>query len=402
VTVSVAAGTSRRIAVAATAAAILAAMVAPGPAAAVFNPVSGGSTSLVLTKGFKKRLDRKHAKLKPISPTRRAGRTVTLDVANGSLNAVSGAANLDHRGGLKLRANGHRIRLREPDLKVGSNGGLTVTVGGQNHEVKLLRVQGGTTSAAGFGIAVSDMTAFMTGRGAKLINRALKGKVVKASKRVGTLSTSPTLKRIAVGGGQMTLAVAPAFQARLNTMSQPLFGPMAAAPIAPATVIAASPPTFSFPIANGSVAPDLTAGEVNTVGGIRLSRPPHPAITPPPPPESPASYPTRNQAEVTDMHFALQTGVVEGTATVRPLTQAPMTRTTNVATLDLAGASASIDPATRTITINNVTALLSSAAITLNAFFSNPTLYPPMLGAQPTQFTPGDQLGTANLTTTIK
>jgi hypothetical protein len=400
--VSVAAGPRRRIAAAplAAAAAIVAAMVVPNTASGVSNPVSGGSTSLVLTKRFKKRLDRKDAKLKGISPTGRSGRTLSLRISSGSLNAVSGSATLQHGGGLKLRANGHRIRLRDPELRIGPNTGLTVTVGSQDRKVKLLRLQGGTRTAAGFGFGVSGLTGIVTGRGAKIVNRALRGRIVRARKKAGTLSTSPNLKQVAVGGGQVTLAVAPPFLARLNVGPQPLFGPMAADPIAPATIIAASPPTFSFPILSGSVAPDLTTGQVITLGGIRFSRPPYPAITPPPPPESPASYPTRNQAEVTDLLFTLNGSTVDGTATVRPFTQPPMTRTTVAATIDFSGASSSIDPATRTITISNVAVSLGSAALTLNAFFSNPTLFPPP--AQPTQFAIGDQLGTATLTTTIK
>lgn len=373
-------------------AAIALLLVMAAPAAAVFNPVSGGSTSLDLSTRFNKRLKNHEAKLRGLAPIKKASGDFTMPVDDGSLNPVSGAATIRHVGGFKLTDDGHRVRLRNPELKLGSDPRVDVNVGARGTTVRFLTLQGGIATAAGFGATVTNLRASLTGRAAKIINRALDEKVVGSGRQIGTLSTVPGLKRIAVAGGQTTLAASTQFLSRLNVGPQPCCGPISAAPLPPANVISLSPPTFQFPISFGSVSPTLDVGEVFHSGGIRLSRPPHPAT---------AATNFRNRVDMADLQFNFGPPNVDATVTLAPFTQPEAVVRTNVATIDTSTATVAVNPAAHTITISGATAVLGEAtAGNLNQLFG-PPIYPnpPM---QPAAFMSGDVLGTATLVTAAK
>lgn len=365
--------------------ALLALMVlAAEPAKAVFNPVSGGTTTLTVSDGLTKKLFRKGGKLKGISPTSKQGSVFTFEVDSGSLNLKTDAGTIINLGGLKVRANGHRLKLRNPVLKLGRDAALKVSVGKKkNNTLTLFTLSGGSPSTATFGAEVKNLNATLTPEAAKKLNRTLKQKLFKGGKAAGTLTTVPQLATIFVAGGNTDLAASTTFLTKLNTA--PPFGPMGAAPIVPATVVSATPPTFRFPITNGTLAPDLSIGTINHQGGIKLTRPhPVPAIM--------------NSVSVENLRVNLSTSSnVEAVATTVVFTRPTTTISRIIAGIDLSGATFGFDPATNEITITGVQVLLDEAtANTLNAVFG-----PPFFPASP-GFAAGDPLGTATLTTTVQ
>jgi hypothetical protein len=250
-------------------------------ASAASDPVSSGTTTLTLNKGFSKTLKKHGIKVLKVSPGTVKGSKVTLPISGGSLDPTTGLGTVDQSGGIKFKAGKKTAVLKSLVLDTTAKS-LSGKLGNKN--LKIASVAAFTATREGFGVAVGVSKLKLTGKAAKELNKKLgfsnsgkkaKGKRAAASKAAAlpfkanqvlgssSSSTQPATVGVLPGGNA-------ALQTELPTVKK--FGEVLVTfvPIAPATESAAIPPLFEFPIGGGTIGPSATAGTVQTIGGVKL------------------------------------------------------------------------------------------------------------------------------------
>lgn len=372
-------------------------------ASAASDPIASGTTTITLNKGLYKKLKKNGVKVLKVSPGRVKNRKVTLPVSSGSsVDPTTGAGTVNHSGGFKFKNGKKTAALKNLVLNT-ANKSLKGKIGKKN--LKIASVSGVTFTRNGFGVDVKIGKIKLTGNAAKQLNKALippkKGKKSSAS---ASVATSNLFK-----GGQVlgsasntdqpsTVAVVAGGNASLNTSEETVrkfsLAPPAGLgvriePISPATA-AAGPtifePILNFPIGGGTIAPDASAGTVQTTGGVNLVQDLGPGGK---------TTMTLNAIWV-DLSTKVATVDVAITSTVDPqLNLGPLGRI-SIANINLSGATISSDPVNRTVTVLNASATLQAVtAATLTSVFGAP--YDAMRIPHPS-FAEGDPLGTFSFT----
>lgn len=362
-------GRGRTLPLVVAAAAALIALLAFAPfASAASDPLASGTTTLTLNKGLFKKLKKNGVKVLKVSPGKVKNRTATLPVnpTGSSLDPTTGQGVVNNSGGIKFKAGKKSIALKNLTLDTTKNS-LSGKVGSKS--MKIAGVSGLTVSRDGFGADISIGKLKLTGKAAKQLNKklGLKGKaaVFKGNKSLGASSsaTQPSTVTILPTSNATLLANIPTLTKFISKGIPPVGG---VTPIAPGTGTAA-PPSFTFPISGGTLSPTLTAGSLNTAGGVKIAK-------------TGGAVTTLNNITI---DFATKVATVEIDIEPSPPAPGNLGRS-SIADINLAGATISSDPATRTISVTNALATLQAVtAATLN------TVYP---GG--TDFVPGDPLGT--------
>jgi hypothetical protein len=402
--------------------AALVAMLAFAPlASAASDPLSSGTTTLTLNKGFAKKLKNSGVKVLKLSPGKVKGRNVTLPVSGGSLDPITGLGTIEHSGGFKFKAGKKSASVNTLILDT-TTSSLTAKVAGKS--MKFASVKGAKVARNGFGANVSITSLKLTGKAAKQLNKKLgftgkaKGKSNKgkgnkrasASKTVqppfkgnqvlgGSTSETQPKTVVVVPGGNATLALSASALQKLNNVGphppgEP--GPFAVklSPVAPTSVASVGPPpTVAFPISGGTLSPAATSGVLQTQGGLMLVQ----DLEGAPPPG------TRGVTTLVMGNIWVDLGAK--TATVEVTITNPKTPEANlgnlgrasIADINLTGATITSDPVTRTVSVQNASATLQAVtAETLNSVFITPIEKATMTPQE--KFAGGDPLGIFSFT----
>ncbi len=372
------------------AAAALIALLAFAPfASAASDPLASGTTTLTLNKGFFKKLKKNDVKVLKVSPGAVKNRTVTLPVSGGSLDPTTGLGTVNVSGGLKFKHGKKQVPLKNLIFD-STTKFLTGTVG--KKQMKIATLNGLSFVRNGFGVDVGVTKLRLTENAAKQLNKKLgfSNQSNGSHKRATTSSADSAnvvFKKNQVTGSSAsttqpsTVAVLAQGDATLVPDPTGAFSKFPKHGINPFTNISAIAPAqkqgtipkifYTFPLTGGTLAPNASAGTVNSGGGIQITNP----------------APGGNTVQFT----ALGIDFTAKTVLADNIINGVLVGHASIADLDLTGATITSDATAKTITVTGaVVKLQAVAAATLNQEF--PTLVP---GGE---FAAGDSLGAVSFT----
>jgi Htaa len=406
-------GRGTMLSVVATVAALVAMLAFASIASAASDPLSSGTTTLTLNKGFFKKLKKSGVKVLKVSPASVKNRTVTLPVSGGSLDPTTGLGTIEQSGGIKFKHGKKTAQVNTIVLET-STGALNAKVAGKS--MKMASVKGVTVARNGFGANVSIGSMKLTGKAAKQLNKKLgfsgKKKSGKKSKRASlSKATSPPFKGnqnigsstsetqpktvTVLPSGSTDLTLSASALEKLKKVGPPpgeTEGPFAVklSTVAPTTIVSAGPPpTVAFPISGGTISPTASSGIVQTIGGLKLTQD--------------LELVGKGVTTLTMGNIWVDLGAK--TATVEVTIENPKTPEANlgnlgrssIADIQLTGATITSNPSSHTVSVQNASATLQAVtAETLNAVFITPI---EKATAEPQEkFAAGDPLGTFSFT----
>jgi hypothetical protein len=173
------------------------------------------------------------------------------------------AGRIEHRGGLRLRAGGRSITLRDYTVRVGSRIRLSARVG--RARVTILNLTGAPrVTRSGFGTNVSGLTARLTASAARALNRTFHVHAFRRGVKLGTVRVraQPSQTQLRATGAT-ALALDPAALAAITSLG------VTPGVIEPATLAGT---TASFPITGGKAQLDLSRAHIRHSGGISLTK----------------------------------------------------------------------------------------------------------------------------------
>jgi hypothetical protein len=378
-------------------------------ASATSDPVASGTTNITLTKGFFKKMKKKKVKVQAVAGATMKGRTLTFKVSEGEVDPTTGAAVLTHEGGIRFKHGKKKAVVNELVL-TSSTATLNAKVAGK--KMKFGAIVGYTFARSGFDVTINATRVKMTKKAAKQLNKKL-GFPVKAKKKklkngkkktikpvfvanevVGGASASTSPKTVTVLSGAASLKTSEETTKKM-ALPPPNGFAIAIEPVAPGTLTPdeANPftPTLAWPVSGGSIAPNASAGKVETAGGVKLVQ----------------KIPTGEGLKETVMTLnAIAVDLNSKTATVEVLVESTLSPKLNlgnlgrssIATVDLTGATITADGENHRVTVTGASSALQAVtAETLNSVFGAPfdANEPPI--PHPT-FKEGDPLGTFSFT----
>lgn len=411
------------------AAAMVACLAFAPLASAAETPVAAGSkTTITLNSGLSNKLKKSGVKVKAISPTTVSGKTVTLPINTlSTFDPVSGQGKLLHEGGIKFKKGKKSANVTDIEL-ITAESKLTAKVG--NKAMKFASVSGVSSTRSGFGATVTISAIKLTGNAAKQLNKKLGFTTKKKAKKSGAsasakknkkkkpaapfkgnqvfgkASTTPEPKTISVkAGGTVDLLTN---ETTVKKFEQP---PISDDPEAGGgngvKIVAISPselaananpftPTLKFPITGGTIAPNASAGTVDSSGGVNLVQNLGMAGT--------TTITLGNLSVDLQSKKAIAEVVVTSNVGEEPGKPSPLNLgsfgRTSIADVNMAAATITSDPATHTVTVTNATATLQeTTAEVLNQVFGTPLDQFP---APHPKFAAGDGLGTFSFTATTE
>jgi hypothetical protein len=343
---------------------LLALLLGPAPAGA--EPIADGQTSFRLDRALYERLQANGVRVERLKPGKADRRVVTLPVSSGLLEPTYGSGYLYYAGGVRLRAGGHRVVLKRLVLNTAEHW-LRGRVAGR--ELTVASVLDQRVGHNGFDIEVGTKLR-LSGGAATLLDRrlGLPG-LFRGGQPLAGANTVARPETVSVGGGTITLSLDPRFLAKLGQLG------IAVGPSEGATQLDGSPPTFSIPVLNGSIAPDLSSGALVCQGGLVFSEDGSPP----------------RQARFIGLSLALDSDRLAAAIDVdpRPMDGA-LFGTAPLAAVDFGAVTPQVDPGAGSIAAPGVAATLEPyAAAPLNEAFPAPP-------AQPPSFTAGEPFATVS------
>jgi hypothetical protein len=333
-------------------AAALFALLAFAPlASAAPDPVGSGSATVTLNKGWTKYLKTFGIKVLKVSPAKLKGQKLTLKVSGGELDPTNGAGTVKLSGGLKFKAGKKSATVKNLVIDT-SKKSLTAKVAGK--KMKLASIGGYSFARNGFGVNLTIKKLKLTSKAAKQLNKKTgyakgKPKPFIGGKVIGKAAAEeqPATVTILPGG---TVA----FNASQETLNKLKDVETEAKVVAPTTEKGFG--NFELPITGGSIAPNASAGKVETGGGLILSQ------------VLPTGPSTALETEITLGNFfvdfsakTVSVEVVLKSNATEDLNRGPLGRS-SVADLTLTGATVTADPTARTVTVKDASAALQPIA----------------------------------------
>jgi hypothetical protein len=381
-----------RCAAAAVAAAVVGATLVAGNAVALQDQLKGGVVNFQLHK-------LKGLKVKP--------RNLSLPITSGAVDPADGSGSAFVTGGFRAKRGKLKTKVKFQSFSFGANGGpgtISAQVG-KRFVSTFGKLSGGTVTRAGWGARIENVSATLSRKGARALNKAFSPKKkkkkkrgarksrgkLKAGKPLGTIvsaTTDPLTVEVAPGHGELILHTNAmgSFVSKLPAHCidpLPTGSPAGVAPISPATTSGLLGTDYHFPVSGGDAAPDFSAGELITAGGQVItknhsSNPLNPSRC------DSAQPPVGTKLRSTDLSVAFTQSLLRSIPTLPtgPAPRAPL------ATIDFSTGSRSIDPETRSLTVTGATVRLADiAASTLNQVF------PTESGSSSDDFATGDSIG---------
>jgi Htaa len=357
------------------AAAVIAALLAFVPAAnAARDPISGGTTDLHLKKGFIKKLTNLGVGLAGVGTGQVNGGAISLPVTEGMFDPTNAQGHITSPGGFQLVKGARSVAISDVEANT-VQGYVRANVAGA--KMKLGTFANPTIGREGFGARVKAGQLVLTQNAANRISNKLG---LQGSQRINsrvmsnefniTVPSTVTL----LAQNEATLETAPGVTKKLVEKG---VVPAGINPIAPAKQPKAG--NFTFPISGGTVAQDLTSGQVTTTGGVEILK------------KGKTSSP---QVKITNVWLELQ----QKTATVELeiLPTPGQTGRSSIVELVFPMNSITTNPTTRQITIQKAEAKLQApAATTLNTVFNAGEEKAPPASSE---FAAGELFGTFSVT----
>jgi hypothetical protein len=231
----------------------------PSFAHSAYDPLGGGTTKLVLDKGFTRFLGQEGMRLSASAPAKRKGKTLLLPVTGGTIDPTTVKGEIGQEGALVFQNDRGRVPLRKLTVKT-THSPLIAKVGGS--QLKIATSAKLSSKREGFGSSFTAKRLKLTAKVATRLNKKLRPEVLFVEGQpIGSLISKTQPKLVTVlEANKATLVFDSAFVAKLDSRFVSLN------PIFPAEHVG---PTFTFPIAiGGDIAPDGSAGTLRTGGSV--------------------------------------------------------------------------------------------------------------------------------------
>lgn len=234
-----------------------------GPAAAAYDPIGSGQTTLRLAPSFLSTLRAAGVKLVATAPARLAGGSVSFPVVGGKLDPVSVRGTLEHSGALIFKAGGKSLPMKELQLKTTqASSPLSAKFGGG--KLKLAASSKLTAERSGFGLAMKVSSIRLSAKvGGRLERKLGLHGAFAPDQLLGMALSEAQPATVAIKpGGKAELSIDPAFAAKLAGLF------VAVNPVFPTE----HPDAFTFPIGGGTLAlsPGIPAGGLKTDGALEF------------------------------------------------------------------------------------------------------------------------------------
>ncbi len=317
---------------AATSLLVLLVLTVPSPAPAAINPLASGQTTIHLNGAFTRLLKSHKVVLKALAPARLEGQILRLPVSSGRIDSDSGQGAIGHAGALRISSPRGSLTLREFTVRTTSEPLIANTNG---PTMKLATGQGRSLPREGFGTGARYRTLKLTEPFARRLDKRLHlGRALAPGQLIGSLvaKTQPASVAIAAQGA-LSLTLDPQTLAKLDALH------VSVNPIFPDEHIGG---VFSFPvILNGRLAPDLSSGTLRTGGSLEFLD---------------LGEGLNGQLFLHEPWLDFGAGLTSAELNVLPSPPYQgRSERPSLLGIDLAGASASQDPAARTITLQGAT-----------------------------------------------
>jgi hypothetical protein len=354
----------------------LVALLAFVPSAmAARDPINSGITDFHMKRGFEKKLNNLGVQVSGLGATTVSGRKIGMLIRDGKPDPTDVQGFVNNRGGFKLGLGKRGVPITEVTVNTVKR---AVYAKIAKARMQLASISAFTNEREGFGANLKAPKVFLTEKAVRRISNRLG---LEGAKR---LNTGRVLSNLYVAAQPETVTLLPSGSAVLdgNLGTLKKFGekgvklPEGISAIAPASK--PTPTSFQFPISGGTLAPDASAGTVETSGGVQIAK------------EGGATM------KLLGIHadFTAKTATVEIEIVPAPPFPGAVGRS-SIADLVLTGATILADPATRQISVQNADAQLQAvAAATLNDVFNQPAPEPP----PSSNFVVGDSFGKFSFT----
>ena len=357
------------------AAAVVAALLAFVPAAnAARDPISGGTTDLHLKKGFVKKLTNLGIGLAGVGTGQVSGNAITLPVTEGMFDPTNAQGHITSPGGFQLVKGARSVAITDVEVNTVQSY-VRANVAGS--KMKLGTFANPTTGREGFGARVKASQLTLTQNAANRISNKLG---LQGSQRINqrvmsnefNITEPSTLTLLAQN--EATFEASPI---TLKKLSEKGVAPSGFNPIAPAKQ--SKIVNFTFPITGGTITPDGSSGQVNTVGGVEILK---------------KGKVTSPQMRITNAVLELKQKTLTVELELLP-TPGAVGRST-IAELVFPTGSFQTNPTTRQLTIQKLEAKLQpTAATTLNTLFNQGDTPAPPASSE---FAAGELFGTFSMT----
>jgi Htaa len=248
---------------AALAAAVILAL-APGASAKVV-PVSGGTTTLKISRNVGEFLADTGTKVKAVDPAKEKKKGFALPIATGELDDKKVRGSLKHDGGLDLKGDGGKFELTRFQAKFGKSSKLKAKLDGKSSALFDLDTDNAKAKETDGTIKVNRVKVLLSAKGVKLIEDVTDMHLDDEDVVFGKLKVAAE-----TGGGELPLTGGDATLGLDSSLKSALSGQgITASAVDPATKTGDE---FSFPVIGGKVADDGGSGQVRLDGALRLTK----------------------------------------------------------------------------------------------------------------------------------
>lgn len=238
---------------------------APAAAQAPTAAVAGGQTMLKLDAGTAKALSSNGVKVSLVKPAKAGKSGITFPATGGALDPATLRGSVNHTGGIRFRAGGTTVTLRNPRYTIGSGGAtLSAQVGSARLSIASLSLKSAKVGADGpLTKTASGVRATLTAGAAKALNKAFRTTLFARGLKLGTVRTQVVLGDAVFGGGATTLKLDAGAAGALQSLG-----------VTPGVVgdATAGADGLAFPITGGKVDAKTLAGDITHSGGISLTK----------------------------------------------------------------------------------------------------------------------------------
>jgi hypothetical protein len=238
--------------------------LAPGAAAKV-QPVSGGTTTLKISRNVGEFLADTGTRVKAVKPAKEKKSGFALPILKGEIDNRKPKGSLNHDGGLSLKGDGGKAELTRFTAKFGKAPKLKAKVDGENSALFKLDTENAKVRTKGDTTTVKGVKVLLSRKGVTLIEEVTDMRLEDDDVVFGKLKVAAEVGggELSLTGGDAALPLDAAFRSALSDQG------MTSSAVSPATKTGNR---FAFPVEGGKVAEDGSSGQVRLDGAIRLAK----------------------------------------------------------------------------------------------------------------------------------
>lgn len=227
--------------------------------------VSGGTTTLKMTRAVAEFFADTGTKVKAIKPAKDKKSGIQLPIRSGELDSRKAKGSVKQDGGITLRGDGGKAKITKLAAKFGKRSKLTATVDGDKTKLFELDTDKAKVRQKGSTVTYSKIKAITTREAGTLIEEITDMELQEAEFKFAKLKLKAETGggEVKLSGGDAGLVLDPAARTKLNAQG------ITRAAVSPAT---RQGDEYSFPVLGGEVAEDGGSGVIRLDGGIRLTK----------------------------------------------------------------------------------------------------------------------------------